>query len=381
MAGQKNKPSTRVMAARTAIPQAITHNDVLQAITDLRAKHVVHEFHDSERYDLVYEGERFAPKAVFGIAARRVTGRILTPADFTGGEGTQCFRVLRRLGFIVEKKLASSETSELTFVVGQEYNRREGIHALYGGQWRGGISTPTACPVIFLFTGDGGDAFGYEDMFRVDGVFLYTGEGQKGDMKWVRGNLSIRDSAANGKDLLLFEQSKIGFVRFVGYSRYLGHHMEERRDSSGSMRQAIVFELEVGEKVVASTEALSDGPLELPKARTLDELRAALSLVAPRVLASRQRVALIHYRAEAVKKYALARSKGRCEGCGKDAPFRNLKKQPYLEPHHTTRRADGGPDTPENVIALCPNCHRRVHSGIDGEAYNKSLIAVLARIS
>jgi len=29
--------------------------------------------------------------------------------------------------------------------------------------------------------------------------------------------------------------------------------------------------------------------------------------------------------------------------------------------HHIIPLADGGPDTLENVAALCPNCHRKMH--------------------
>ena len=362
---------------RTPIPEGISREDVLSAIGDLKAGAVVHQFHESERYDLVHEGERFPPKAVLGLAARRVAGRILVPGDFSGGEGSQCFRILRSLGFTVERKPRVPESRGLQFEVGREYNRRRDIHAPFGGQAQSGIATPSREAAVFLFTGDGGDAFGYEDRFRDDGVFLYTGEGQNGDMKFERGNLAIRDSDRLGKQLFLFEQTKKGYVRFVGLARYLGHHLEERPDSTGSMRQAIVFELEVGVNLVAATEALPDVPFELPKANTLAELRAALSLVTPSNLTPKQRVTVVHYRAAAVKKYVLTRANGRCEGCGSDAPFKNRKKQPYLEPHHTTRRADGGPDTPEHVIALCPNCHRRVHSGIDGESYNESLITLL----
>lgn len=61
----------------------------------------------------------------------------------------------------------------------------------------------------------------------------------------------------------------------------------------------------------------------------------------------------------------LSRAKGVCEGCTKPAPF--LKKadgKPYLEVHHVQLLANGGEDTPENAIALCPNCHRERHFGI-----------------
>ena len=41
--------------------------------------------------------------------------------------------------------------------------------------------------------------------------------------------------------------------------------------------------------------------------------------------------------------------------------------EPYLEAHHVIRLADGGKDTIDNVVAICPNCHRKVHV-LDDEA-------------
>ncbi|EIV8506941.1 HNH endonuclease, partial [Vibrio parahaemolyticus] len=61
---------------------------------------------------------------------------------------------------------------------------------------------------------------------------------------------------------------------------------------------------------------------------------------------------------------ALQRANGRCEHCNETAPFRKkTTKKPYLEVHHIIRLADGGDDTVENTIALCPNCHREKHYG------------------
>ena len=58
------------------------------------------------------------------------------------------------------------------------------------------------------------------------------------------------------------------------------------------------------------------------------------------------------------------RAAGKCEGCNKDAPFlRRMDGKPYLEVHHVTQLADGGEDTVDNAIALCPNCHRQEHYG------------------
>lgn len=55
---------------------------------------------------------------------------------------------------------------------------------------------------------------------------------------------------------------------------------------------------------------------------------------------------------------------GICGECGNKAPFKRRSNQkPYLEVHHKIRLADGGDDTVENAIALCPNCHREMHFG------------------
>jgi hypothetical protein len=105
----------------------------------------------------------------------------------------------------------------MDFEVGRVYDRQRDIHARFGGQAQGGISTPTGCPAIFLFTGESGERYGYSDDWGGDDVFLYTGEGQEGDMLFVRGNKAIRDHVSNGKDLLLFRAIRKG----QGY-RYLG---------------------------------------------------------------------------------------------------------------------------------------------------------------
>ncbi|WHQ72664.1 HNH endonuclease signature motif containing protein [Methylorubrum extorquens] len=52
---------------------------------------------------------------------------------------------------------------------------------------------------------------------------------------------------------------------------------------------------------------------------------------------------------------------------------------PYLEPHHTRRVSDGGPDDPRFVGAVCPSCHREIHHGLNGQARNKAFFKVIRR--
>lgn len=67
-----------------------------------------------------------------------------------------------------------------SFVVGQAYSRKKDIHAVYGGQSQGGISTPAAHPLIFLITGESGSTYGYSDRFTGEGAHWYEREGQVG---------------------------------------------------------------------------------------------------------------------------------------------------------------------------------------------------------
>ena len=61
----------------------------------------------------------------------------------------------------------------------------------------------------------------------------------------------------------------------------------------------------------------------------------------------------------------LERAKGHCEHCEQPAPFiRQSNGTPYLEVHHIIQLSQGGEDTVENAVALCPNCHRKAHFGI-----------------
>ena len=62
-----------------------------------------------------------------------------------------------------------------------------------------------------------------------------------------------------------------------------------------------------------------------------------------------------------IAEYARKRAKGICQLCGKPAPFNRSDGEPYLESHHIVWLKNGGEDSIENTVALCPNCHRRMH--------------------
>ena len=55
------------------------------------------------------------------------------------------------------------------------------------------------------------------------------------------------------------------------------------------------------------------------------------------------------------------RAHGICQYCKQPAPFTDTKGNPYLEVHHLVWLSRGGDDSTANTVALCPNCHKRMH--------------------
>lgn len=263
------------------------------------------------------------------------------------------------------------------FKVGKEYKRKEDIHAIYGGQSQSGISTPKNHPVIFIFTSDTGERHGYKDEYRDDGLFWYTGEGQTGDMKMISGNKALSEQAQNEKTIHVFEYTKKAYVRYIGSAECLGYHEEIRSDRDGNDRIAIVFHLDINsveiKNSISEPRALYGAKsVENLNKKSIKELRnASLEFVA-KSASVKEKKEVAYYRSQALKFYVVGRSKGICEGCGDKAPFKT-KNGPFLECHHVHRLADGGPDHPENVVALCPNCHRRAHYAQDAEKFNDRL--------
>jgi hypothetical protein len=123
---------------------------------------------------------------------------------------------------------------------------------------------------------------------------------------------------------------------------------------------------------------ISDLDVTALKVANMAELRKAALLKARSDSTPKERRAVYHTRSLAVRYYIMFRANGYCEGCGAPAPFHRADGSPYLEPHHTLRRADGGPDHPARVIALCPNCHRRAHCARDAKSFNDLLKRALA---
>lgn len=81
-----------------------------------------------------------------------------------------------------------------------------------------------------------------------------------------------------------------------------------------------------------------------------------------------------------VREWVLKNAAQRCEACNYPAPFVTDSGEVYLEVHHLKGLAEGGSDTINNTVALCPNCHREIHHGCHRTAMQERLYQRLSRL-
>lgn len=80
-----------------------------------------------------------------------------------------------------------------------------------------------------------------------------------------------------------------------------------------------------------------------------------------------------YYRDQEIAEYAVRRAQGKCDLCNCNAPFLKEDGTPYLEAHHVQWLSKGGEDSINNIVALCPNCHKRIHV-LNKEEDHKKLV-------
>ena len=163
----------------------------------------------------------------------------------------------------------------------------------------------------------------------------------------------------------------------AGYrpARNVGNRIKDQIQSL--LRDAGVLEAELAQPT-GELEALEDRTATLRKRRGRKLLEGT-----PRGQSSPRRVpssSSQFVRDPLVRAWVLEASGGACEACSAPAPFLDSLGQPYLEVHHVLTLAEGGPDTVENAVAVCPNCHRRLHLGADRGEVGQRVYERIARL-
>jgi len=97
------------MKTTTELFRQISRQNILEAISQIN-NGAKSKFAESIKFDVLFQGKRYPPKEVAGLALENLTNKEFEPSDFKGGESSSSFRALQRCGFtIVPKKTIPSE--------------------------------------------------------------------------------------------------------------------------------------------------------------------------------------------------------------------------------------------------------------------------------
>ncbi|MFL0574944.1 HNH endonuclease [Priestia megaterium] len=208
----------------------------------------------------------------------------------------------------------------------------------------------------------------YDDRW-ISNEFHYTGMGQVGNQSLdYSQNKKLYHSTHTNVTVYLFEVFTQNQYVFQGEVYLSGTpYQEEQLDRNNELRLVWVFPLSLKnehDEILIPTEFLEFREnIQEKKAKKLTQdglmKRASRASHKP---GSRMVVTKGYERDVYVSEYVKRRANGVCQLCEEPAPFHTKKGDPYLETHHIEWLSKGGEDRIENTVALCPNCHRRMHS-------------------
>lgn len=205
----------------------------------------------------------------------------------------------------------------------------------------------------------------YEDRWVGD-VLHYTGMGLRGPQDLtVAQNRTLAESRTSGIDVHLFEVHREKEYTYVGRVELIADpYPAQQPDADGNPRQVYVFPLRVtnGVPPIKREVFLEEEARRVRSARGLsDEDLAARAKAAAKTAGSRPVTGQQFERDPYVVEYVKRHAAGVCDLCEARAPFVTADGLPYLEVHHIVWLARGGEDSIGNCVALCPNCHRKMH--------------------
>lgn len=272
----------------------------------------------------------------------------------------------------------------LPFVVGKEYARQQLLDFVGSKQMQTGVIWGAKEPGCIIVTSGGrhGKKAGYFDQPIESGGWWYFGQGQHGDHSEKN---SANSKLINGsKTILLFTTreptaSEVKARNSYGkLFRYQGMYdvlnCEIVIPDSGARKGNKLFRFHLTPCDESTGHGVTSTTVDLRA------MRLKLSDGDKKSGSGFRSLVEFRHRSDAVRQYAMLRANGICEACGEKAPFVDDNGKGFLEVHHICRLADSGPDSVENVIAVCPNCHSRAHHAIDRSCFQAHLLEQVKKI-
>lgn len=308
------------IARLKSLAKPLTQSDIRHAVQEfLTLDKTINSYSESTTYDLIVDGEAYPPKAIFGLAMSKLLNIEVLSSHFSAGLKSPCFTTFENLGFEIrpKSKAPKDERVNKPTPLWTENELSETIDAYLDMFDKGkhGINFSKVAYYRAL-----ADKFGRS----------YKAYGRR--MSNISYIMTLMDlPIVSG----LAPLANVGPKHTPIIERLISHKLKRPFLSLG----------------ITEAEERSTIQSKTSPERPLGE-HTPLSI---------ETTTTVYKRSGKVKGWVIRRSQGFCELCGDQAPFIKEDGIPFLEVHHLTRMKDGGPDTVHNCVAVCPNCHRKLH--------------------
>ena len=316
-------------------------------------------FGKARDFVLQRSGHSYDSKAIAGAAHGYLPGRTaLTWRQFSGGEATVEKR-LEALGFTIVSNNREPPPFPGAVLTNEEIGRRFAVGNM------GGMRRSKKRNLLVIIS----DPFKglYQDRWE-DDVLHYTGMGPSGDQSLgYAQNRTLAESPKTGIPVHLLEALDPQKYTYAGeVNLAAAPYQEDQLDENDRMRKVWMFPVRLKSDgiIPALTDKqariIEENQARIARRLSIEQL-AARAKRAQKQPSQRAAKTSVYVRDAAVAEYAKRLANGICDLCEQPAPFQNKANEAYLECHHIIWLAQGGEDTIANTVALCPNCHRKMH--------------------
>lgn len=252
------------------------------------------------------------------------------------------------------------------FVINEVYSNQDITNAFKCSP-QGGMRRSHATNTLVLVSDHTGNSI-YGDKW-IDGRIHYTGMGQTGNQSLnFMQNKTLNESNLNNISVYLFEVFKSTEYTFAGEVKLVAEpYKENEKDKDGNNRIVYRFPLEIISEsylplknIIEETEVIKENKVRKNTKDEIAELAKKNSNLNKGKRLSRLVKSKVYERDPYIRDFVKSIANGICQLCEQIAPF-EVNGEPYLHVHHIEYLAKGGEDTIENSIAVCPNCHDRIH--------------------
>lgn len=203
----------------------------------------------------------------------------------------------------------------------------------------------------------------YSDVWNGN-VLHYTGMGQKGDQSLdFMQNKTLNEIEPNGVSVHYFEVFTDKQYTYSGCLVRAGApYQSEQLDVNHTLRKVWIFPLKLIENKLPITvfsdykKAREEQVHKYKADKLLDKIQKQNKKPGKREIVTPQ-----YIRSPELAEFIKRKANGKCDLCENPAPFTTKDNTPFLECHHIIWLSEEGEDSIENTVALCPNCHRKMH--------------------